>query len=113
MGRLRRAGIPVYLLFGNHDAESEMTRQLQLPDNVQTFSTRKSETSRIDELKVALHGHSFKARETTANLVTGYPPPAPGFFNIGVLHTAQEGNTVHANYAPCSIAELHAKGYQY
>ncbi|MFL9906813.1 metallophosphoesterase family protein [Paraburkholderia sp. RL17-337-BIB-A] len=113
MGRLRRAGIPVYLLFGNHDAESEMTRRLQLPDNVRTFSTRKSETFRIDELKVALHGHSFKERETTANLVTGYPPPVPGFFNIGVLHTALEGNTVHANYAPCSIAELHAKGYQY
>jgi len=113
MGRLRRAGIPVYLLFGNHDAESEMTRQLQLPDNVRTFSTRKSETFRIDELKVALHGHSFKERETTANLVTGYPPPVTGFFNIGVLHTALEGNTVHANYAPCSIAELHAKGYQY
>jgi DNA repair exonuclease SbcCD nuclease subunit len=113
MGRLRRAGIPVYLLFGNHDAESEMTRQLQLPDNVRTFSTRKAETFRIDELRVALHGHSFKERETTANLVTGYPPPVPGFFNIGVLHTALEGNTVHANYAPCSIAELHAKGYQY
>lgn len=113
MGRLRRAGIPVYLLFGNHDAESEMTRQLQLPDNVRTFSTRRAETFRIDELKVALHGHSFKERETTANLVTGYPPPVPGFFNIGVLHTALEGNAAHANYAPCSIAELHATGYQY
>jgi DNA repair exonuclease SbcCD nuclease subunit len=113
MGRLRRAGIPVYLLFGNHDAESEMTKQLQLPDNVRTFSTRSAETFRIDELKVALHGHSFKERETTANLVTGYPPPVPGFFNIGVLHTALEGNAAHANYAPCSIAELHATGYQY
>ncbi|UIF88599.1 DNA repair exonuclease [Cupriavidus sp. UYPR2.512] len=113
MGRLRRAGIPVYVLFGNHDAESEMTKQLQLPDNVHTFSTRKAETFRIDELKVALHGHSFKEKEVTSNLVTAYPAPVPGFFNIGVLHTALEGNTVHANYAPCSRVELHAKGYQY
>lgn len=113
MGRLRRAGIPVYVLFGNHDAESEMTKQLQLPDNVKTFSTRKAETFRVDELKVALHGHSFKEKEVTANLVTAYPAPVPGFFNIGVLHTALEGNTIHANYAPCSRVELHAKGYQY
>ena len=37
MGRLKKAGIPVYLLFGNHDAESEMTKKLQLPENVFTF----------------------------------------------------------------------------
>jgi DNA repair exonuclease SbcCD nuclease subunit len=34
-------------------------------------------------------------------------------FNIGVLHTALEGNSAHANYAPCSLDELHAKGYHY
>jgi DNA repair exonuclease SbcCD nuclease subunit len=34
-------------------------------------------------------------------------------FNIGVLHTALEGNAAHANYAPCALEELHAKGYQY
>lgn len=113
MGRLRRAGIPVYLLFGNHDAESEMTKQLQLPDNVKRFSARKAETFLIEDLKVALHGHSFKEKEVTANLVAAYPQPVPGFFNIGVLHTALEGNTPHANYAPCSRAELHSKGYQY
>ncbi|KJJ99152.1 metallophosphoesterase [Burkholderiaceae bacterium 26] len=113
MGRLRRAGIPVYLLFGNHDAESEMTKQLQLPDNVKRFSARKAETFLIEDLKVALHGHSFKEKEVTANLVATYPQPVPGFFNIGVLHTALEGNTPHANYAPCSRAELHSKGYQY
>ncbi|MCE4543834.1 MULTISPECIES: DNA repair exonuclease [unclassified Caballeronia] len=113
MGRLRRAGIPVYVLFGNHDAESEMTSQLQLPDNVHTFSTRKPQTFRIDALKVALHGHSFKEKAVTTNLVTAYPPPVAGYFNIGVLHTALEGGSMHASYAPCSVAELHAKEYHY
>jgi DNA repair exonuclease SbcCD nuclease subunit len=32
MGRLQKAGIPVYVLYGNHDAESEMTKKLLLPD---------------------------------------------------------------------------------
>ena len=113
MGRLKKAGIPVYVLFGNHDAESEMTKKLQLPDNVFTFDTRKPSTFRLAELKVALHGRSFKDKETVENLAAGYPAPIPGLFNIGVLHTALDGNTVHANYAPCSLDELHAKGYQY
>jgi len=113
MGRLRRAGIPVYVLFGNHDAESEMTGQLRLPDNVHTFSTRKPQTFRIDDLKVALHGHSFKEKAVTTNLVTAYPSPVAGYFNIGVLHTALEGGSMHASYAPCSVAELHAKEYHY
>lgn len=113
MGRLKKAGIPVYLLFGNHDAESEMTKKLQWPENVFAFDSRKPKTFLIDSLKVALHGHSFKDRETTENLVTGYPAPMRGMFNIGVLHTALEGNSAHAAYAPCSLDELHAKGYHY
>lgn len=113
MGRLKKAGIPVYLLFGNHDAESEMTKKLQLPDNVWCFDHRKASTFHLDRLKVALHGRSFKDRETTENLASGYPTPTPGMFNIGVLHTALEGGSSHANYAPCSLDELHAKGYHY
>jgi len=113
MGRLRQAGIPVYLLYGNHDADSEMTKGLELPDNVHVFSSRKADTFRIDALKVALHGRSFKVVATTDNLVPSYPDPVSGWLNLGVLHTALEGKTEHAKYAPCSVAELQAKGYQY
>lgn len=113
MGRLKKAGIPAYVKFGNHDAESEMTRKLLLPDNVFTFESRKPNTFTIDRLKVALHGRSFKDAATTENLAAGYPAPLPGMFNIGVLHTALGVQSTHANYAPCSIDELHAKGYQY
>lgn len=113
MGRLNKAGIQVYLLYGNHDAESEMTRKLVLPDNVHLFGSRAAQTHRIDALKVALHGRSFKEAATTDNLAVNYPTYVAGYFNIGVLHTALEGNAAHANYAPCSIAELEAKGYEY
>lgn len=113
MGRLKKAGIPVYVKFGNHDAESEMTKKLLLPDNVFTFESRKPNTFVIDHLNVALHGRSFKDAATTENLAAGYPAPQPGMFNIGVLHTALGVHSTHANYAPCSIDELHAKGYQY
>ena len=113
MGRLRAAGISVYLLYGNHDAESDMTRRLELPDNVHVFPSAKAGSFRVEPLKVALHGRSFKVAATTENLAAGYPAPVPGWLNIGVLHTALEGNAAHANYAPCSVAELEARGYQY
>lgn len=113
MGRLRRAAIPVYVLFGNHDAASEMTRKLDLPDNVRCFAANKPQTFILDTLGVALHGQSFKHKATTDNLAAAYPQPVAGYYNIGVLHTALEGHTPHANYAPCSRAELHARGYQY
>jgi exonuclease SbcD len=113
MGRLRRAGIRVFLLYGNHDAESEMTRKLTLPDNVIAFSARKAEVHKLDELKVALHGHSFRDKAVVDNLALGYRDAVPGYYNIGVLHTALEGDSSHASYAPCSRAELHARGYDY
>jgi len=113
MGRLNKVGIPVYLLFGNHDAESEMTKKLTLPTNVHTFEARKANTFTIDALKVALHGRSYKEAATFENLVSGYPAPLAGWLNIGVLHTALGGYTEHVNYAPCSVAELTAKGYDY
>jgi exonuclease SbcD len=113
MGRLNKAGIPVYLLHGNHDAESQITKRLDLPDNIHVFSTRKPETFEIAELDVALHGQSFRQRDVTDNLVLGYPAPVSGAFNIGVLHTGLGGMGDHANYAPCSLDDLVNKGYNY
>ena len=113
MGRLKRAEIPVFVLFGNHDAESEMTCKLDLPDNVHCFAANKPQSFTLEALRVVLHGQSFKHKETTDNLAAAYPPPVAGYYNIGVLHTALEGHAAHVSYAPCSRAELQARGYQY
>lgn len=113
MGRLAQAGIPVFLLYGNHDAESQITRRLTMPANVSVFSARKPETFRLQHLGVALHGQSFRQRDMTDNLVTAYPAPIAGCFNIGVLHTGLGGTHGHANYAPCAIDDLINKGYDY
>ncbi|MGH9303828.1 MAG: metallophosphoesterase family protein [Acidimicrobiales bacterium] len=113
MGRLAQAGIRAFVLHGNHDAESQITRRLQLPDCVKVFSHRKAETFVLEDLKVALHGQSFPQPAVTENLVPGYPEPRAGYFNIGVLHTALGGMGEHENYAPCGLDELVAKGYPY
>lgn len=113
MGLLREAGIPVFVLHGNHDAASRMTRALTLPDNVRVFPSAAPRVFHIDALKVALVGQSFPRPEVTENLAARYPDPEPGWFTIGVLHTALEGRSGHASYAPCTLEELVAKGYDY
>lgn len=113
MGRLRNGGIPVYVLHGNHDAQSVMTSRLVLPENVHVFKANRPTTFVLEKHNVALHGRSFPQASVTENMAAGYPAPLPGHFNIGVLHTALEGNSQHANYAPCSLQQLHASGYQY
>jgi len=111
--RLQQADIPVYILHGNHDAESKITRSLPFPDNVHTFSADMAESFTLKEHAVCLHGRSFPQPAVHDNLVPDYPAPTPDHFNIGVLHTALEGSSAHANYAPCTLTELENKGYDY
>ena len=113
MGLLRKAGIPVFLVQGNHDAQSVITRRLSLPDNVTLFSHKGPETVQIENLGVALHGQSFAQRDVNENLARRYPEPVPDALNIGILHTGLGGEEGHQNYAPCTLAELTSKGYDY
>lgn len=113
VARLDRAGIPVFLLKGNHDAESVITRTITLPKNVSEFPTAKPGTFRLENLKVALHGQGFAERSANENLALAYPRPEAGWFNIGVLHTSLTGREPHAPYAPCSVEDLRSRGYDY
>ena len=113
MGRLAAAGVQVFLLYGNHDAESQITRRLVLPESVSAFPSRKPGTLQLKELGVALHGQSYRQRDIADNLATAYPEPVAGMFNIGVLHTGLGGMGGHANYAPCTLDDLVNKGYDY
>lgn len=114
MHRLRKAGISVHLLSGNHDAESQITKYLKLPDNVTRYDHKKPQTVELNDLRVAIHGQSFPDRKIDKDLATGYPSGKPDIFNIGLLHTSFDGERPpHANYAPCTLGSLRSKGYQY
>jgi len=113
MVRLDRAGIRVFMVQGNHDAQGVISRQLILPPNVTVFSSRTAQTFQIAELAVAIHGRSFPERVVTEDLVPSYPDLVPDFFNIGLLHTSLTGRPGHDTYAPTDLATLTAKGYDY
>ena len=113
LNRLRDAGTRVFLVRGNHDAASEVTRSLTWPDHVHVFADDRAETLVLDELGVALHGLSYPRREVKDTLLPLYPAPVAGALNVGVLHTSAEGRPGHASYAPCRLDELLRKGYDY
>lgn len=113
MARLREADIAVYMVSGNHDAASHITRHLRLPENVHRFASAQPETVLREDLGAALHGQGFATRAVTRDLSAGYPQAVPGLYNIGLLHTCAGGREGHEPYAPCSLDGLRAKGYAY
>ncbi len=113
MVRLQAKGIPVYLIAGNHDAASVISKKLGLPENVHVFSTRTAESMEVAGHPVVIHGRGFPHRAVPENLAKDYPSAVPGRFNLGLLHTSLTGRPGHDTYAPCSEQDLRAKGYGY
>jgi exonuclease SbcD len=113
MIRLREAGIPAFLIAGNHDAASQVTRYLRLPDNVTMFSVQRPQTVYLEAFDVALHGQGYGKRAVTDDLSAAYPSPDFHLFNIGLLHTSVDGREGHEPYAPCSLDGLRSKRYDY
>jgi exonuclease SbcD len=111
--QMRRLDRPCFLLRGNHDAQSVITRALRPPGNVREFSSRTCDTFDLPELGVALHGHSFPNRAVPEDLSAAYKERRSGMLNIGVLHTSADDPGEHAVYAPCTVPSLRLKGYDY
>ena len=54
LGELDRKGVPTFLIKGNHDAASKMSRALPYPASVVEFDSRRAHTHRLDDLRVAV-----------------------------------------------------------
>ena len=113
MAELKDSKIPVFLISGNHDAKNKMTRELRLPDGVHLLDSGKPQTLRLADLDVAIHGQSFATEKVSDDLAATYPAAIPGCFNLGLLHTSANGREGVARYAPCTVATLRGKGYDY
>ena len=113
MVRLNASDIPVYLIAGNHDAASVISKKLTPPGNVRVFSTRIVESLDVPGIPAVIHGRGFPNRAVPENLSQEYPPAIPGKFNVGLLHTSLTGLPGHDTYAPCSVQDLQGKNYGY
>jgi exonuclease SbcD len=113
MARLRETGTRVVWIRGNHDAQSKITRHLSLGEHCVELGTKRPESCRIEAIQVAVHGQGFATPAVNEDLTERYPAPESGALNIGLLHTALGGRNGHANYAPCDVRALTARGYDY
>lgn len=113
LGQLNDAEVPVVSVAGNHDAASEISRNLRLPPNVTQLATSQPDTKVFDDLEIAVVGQGYATRAVTIDLADGYPVKDSKLFTIGLLHTSLDGRPGHSNYAPCSVEALRGKGYDY
>lgn len=113
MERLNGAEIPVIVIAGNHDAASVITHTLTPPPNVKILSTERPETVTYPDLGLAFHGQGFPDRAVMDNLVANYPKRIPELINVGLLHTSLAGYEGHDPYAPCTLDDIAATGYEY
>ncbi len=110
--RLDAAGIAVFLIKGNHDAESPITGEMVLPGNVHVFDGHGGRRQ-LGEHPVWVHGVSFRNKHAPDSLLPKFGAPVAGAVNIGMLHTSLAGAAGHDPYAPCSVADLVATGFDY
>jgi len=114
--RLHEAGIGVFVIRGNHDALSRITRELVFPETVKVFGGR-AETIAVDgtdgDIPIAIHGISFAQPHAPESLLPRYGAPVEGAINIGLMHTSLAGAAGHDLYAPCNIADLQGAGFDY
>ncbi|MBZ9708627.1 DNA repair exonuclease [Mesorhizobium sp. ESP7-2] len=114
MTRLHQAGVRVYMIRGNHDAMSRITKQLILPDTVTVFGGRcQSVIQPGAGVDAAFHGLSFASPKALESLLPKYAAPQEGAANIGIMHTSLAGSPGHDVYAPCGVADLHSHGFDY
>jgi len=115
LGELRKlseAGIRTFIVWGNHDAESGLTRLETFPDAVHVFSGR-GEAVEVPDTDAVVHGVSFAERQAPDSLLPKYKAPVDGRINVALMHTSLAGSSAHDPYAPCSVADLAAAGFDY
>lgn len=111
---LHRAGVKVFIIRGNHDAQSKITKELAYPDSVTIFGSRAGAvTIGHPDQPVVIHGISFAHHHAPESLLPKFKPPVEGAVNIGLLHTSLGGTAGHDPYAPCDAADLHRAGFRY
>ncbi|MEL7337419.1 MAG: DNA repair exonuclease, partial [Planctomycetota bacterium] len=115
--RLIDAGIRLVVIRGNHDAASQITKSLRLPNNADgseiLLSEKRPDQRTFEEQGFHVIGQSFANRHSSDDLTRHFPPPKLGLFNIGLLHTSLAGFSGHDPYHPTTPGQLNQLGYDY
>ena len=113
---LARAGIPSFVVTGNHDPESGWGPSVAWPDLTHRFRADRVEgrpVLRSGEEIARVYGIGYRVRDVTANLAARFHREQGVPFAVGLLHANVGGDTSAGNYAPCTITDLRAAEMDY
>ncbi|KUP09347.1 hypothetical protein Q73_03475 [Bacillus coahuilensis m2-6] len=116
LNRLHHAGIPCFILHGNHDHLSGKWVTLELPENVTVFKEDVEEKSFFSKSgeRVTISGFSYGTRQVFDRKITDYPVAKGEGYHIGMLHGSEGTKSgEHIPYAPFTIEELLGKKMDY
>lgn len=109
--RLVEAGIEVFVVHGNHDAESLLTQRIAAPEGVHVFPSDAPASIASKRVPLVVHGQSYADRAVSEDLAAAFPMAVPGLINVGLLHTSLDGRPNYATYAPTTLETLRSKEY--
>jgi DNA repair exonuclease SbcCD nuclease subunit len=116
MRRISDAGIPAFIVRGNHDPADGWSAGLELPDTVVVFPADRVERHEVvkdGEVVCGVYGRSFATQKVTDNLATDFKRGDNDPYAVAVLHTNVGQRQGWDNYAPCSVDDLRAAKMDY
>ncbi len=117
LGKLHDAGIPVYMICGNHDPLPSWSSFIKLPENTTRFDDKSVGSVTYTKSGIALaeiYGISFGKKEIKENLSLRYNKTNTQIpFSIALLHGTSGKSDKHASYAPFTSGDLTHKGFDY
>ena len=115
--RLSDAGIRAYIVFGNHDPLNGWSAHISWPEGVHVMPGDAPEVAYFpsdDDRRAAIVGMSFARKAISENLAAQFPQKGRDWpVTIGLLHCTAGAGNGHEPYAPCSVQDLAASGYDY
>ena len=114
--RISDAGIPSFVVYGNHDPLDSWSASLEWPEPVTIFGgegVTHHPLIREGHVIARIFGISFSERAITDNLSLRFENHDHETPAIGLLHSNVGKNTGHEPYAPASIKDLSSRGMDY
>lgn len=114
--RLSDAGISSFVLFGNHDHGAGERAELKWPERVHIFPAGKVEAVPVykEGREIArVYGISYPRAEVKENLAKRFRREEGVPYAIALLHANVGSDSEHANYAPCTLGDLQASGFDF
>jgi exonuclease SbcD len=114
--RLSDAGVPVFVVHGNHDPVGGWSGVREWPPGVHVFRADDVETVSVERdgsVIARIQGVSYGRRDVTDDLSALYRRDGGPGLQIGLLHCNVGGDPAHAPYSPCALDDLVAAGFDY